>query len=134
MRIGRLCCKSPNSLQLLVIAPFFCKSQSRCWAGYGDDLNLLNSFTAMMQYIESQNHRYLRIELDKQREVRMQMHLAFAASQLSPPGSQQLRGCKLPGPSAGVSHAHAAGGHAGDRRPPSGLLHLLPAATQAAPG
>ena len=37
--------------------------------GYGDDLNLYNSFRSMMAFIEAQNHRFLRIELDKQREV-----------------------------------------------------------------
>lgn len=37
--------------------------------GYGDDLNIMNNIRSMITYIEQQNRRYLRMELDKQRTV-----------------------------------------------------------------
>lgn len=39
--------------------------------GYGDDLNIMNNIRSMITYIEQQNRRYLRMELDKQRTVDM---------------------------------------------------------------
>ena len=39
--------------------------------GYGDDLNMMNNIRSMVTFIEAQNKRWLSLELDKQREVRL---------------------------------------------------------------
>ena len=38
-------------------------------AGYGDDLNIMNSIQLLQQYVEHQNQRWLSMEMDKGRGV-----------------------------------------------------------------
>lgn len=38
-------------------------------AGYGDDLNIMNSIQLLQQYVEQQNERWLSLEMDRGREV-----------------------------------------------------------------
>ena len=73
--------------------------------GYGDDLNMMNNIRSMVTFIEAQNKRWLSLELDKQREVRLgcagQRHILALGAVTCRPGASHT---DFQGGAAGSHH------------------------------